>query len=172
MLQKGFDEAKGAELLKSAYDMGVTFFDTAQIYGTYSLSLILINFLTIRFENVRIFNVVGEELIMEKRRGEIFLRAGILCGQFAAVILQVGKKVFPDRRTRSFRARLRGGAFLHAWSDDNYLRQGHGACGGRRAQARLFRARKANFSLSTGFSLAITHLCSLAAAQSPDMRLV
>ncbi len=35
-LQKGFDEAKGAELLKSAYDMGVTFFDTAQIYGTYA----------------------------------------------------------------------------------------------------------------------------------------
>jgi aryl-alcohol dehydrogenase-like predicted oxidoreductase len=35
-LQRSFDVEKGAELLKSAYDMGVTFFDTAEIYGTYA----------------------------------------------------------------------------------------------------------------------------------------
>ena len=35
-LQKNFDTEKGAALLKSAYDMGVTFFDTAEIYGTYA----------------------------------------------------------------------------------------------------------------------------------------
>lgn len=34
-LQRGFDIESGAELLKSAHDMGVTFFDTAEIYGTY-----------------------------------------------------------------------------------------------------------------------------------------
>lgn len=34
-LQRDFDTKKGAALLKSAYDMGVTFFDTAEIYGTY-----------------------------------------------------------------------------------------------------------------------------------------
>ncbi len=34
-LQKNFSIDKGADLLKSAFDMGVTFFDTAQIYGTY-----------------------------------------------------------------------------------------------------------------------------------------
>jgi aryl-alcohol dehydrogenase-like predicted oxidoreductase len=35
-LQRGFDIERGAELLKSAHDMGVTFFDTAEIYGTYA----------------------------------------------------------------------------------------------------------------------------------------
>jgi aryl-alcohol dehydrogenase-like predicted oxidoreductase len=35
-LQRGFDIESGAALLKSAYDMGVTFFDTAEIYGTYA----------------------------------------------------------------------------------------------------------------------------------------
>ncbi|MDD5017126.1 MAG: aldo/keto reductase [Eubacteriales bacterium] len=34
-LQRNFDTKKGAALLKSAYDMGVTFFDTAELYGTY-----------------------------------------------------------------------------------------------------------------------------------------
>jgi len=34
-LQRDFDEEEGAALLKSAYDMGVTFFDTAELYGTY-----------------------------------------------------------------------------------------------------------------------------------------
>lgn len=35
-LQRGFDIKSGAALLKSAHDMGVTFFDTAEIYGTYA----------------------------------------------------------------------------------------------------------------------------------------
>ena len=35
-LQRGFDVEKGAALLKSAYDMGVTFFDTAELYRTYA----------------------------------------------------------------------------------------------------------------------------------------
>jgi len=35
-LQRGLDVESGAELLKSAHDMGVTFFDTAEIYGTYA----------------------------------------------------------------------------------------------------------------------------------------
>lgn len=35
-LQRGFDIDSGAALLKSAYEMGVTFFDTAEIYGTYA----------------------------------------------------------------------------------------------------------------------------------------
>lgn len=34
-LQRNFDIKKGTALLKSAYDMGVTFFDTAELYGTY-----------------------------------------------------------------------------------------------------------------------------------------
>ncbi len=34
-LQKNFSIDKGADLLKSAFDMGVTFFDTAEIYETY-----------------------------------------------------------------------------------------------------------------------------------------
>jgi len=34
-LQRDFNIKRGAALLKSAYDMGVTFFDTAEIYGTY-----------------------------------------------------------------------------------------------------------------------------------------
>ena len=34
-LQKNFSIDKGADLLKSAFDMGVTFFDTAEIYGSY-----------------------------------------------------------------------------------------------------------------------------------------
>jgi aryl-alcohol dehydrogenase-like predicted oxidoreductase len=34
-LQKNFSIDKGADLLKSAFNMGVTFFDTAQIYGSY-----------------------------------------------------------------------------------------------------------------------------------------
>ena len=35
-LQRDFDVETGAALLKSAYDMGVTFFDTAELYGTYA----------------------------------------------------------------------------------------------------------------------------------------
>lgn len=35
-LQSNFDVESGAALLKSAFDKGVTFFDTAEIYGTYS----------------------------------------------------------------------------------------------------------------------------------------
>ena len=34
-LQRNFSVDKGADLLKSAFNMGVTFFDTAQIYGSY-----------------------------------------------------------------------------------------------------------------------------------------
>ncbi|MBT3320329.1 MAG: aldo/keto reductase [Clostridia bacterium] len=34
-LQKDFDINKGASILKSAFDLGVTFFDTAELYGTY-----------------------------------------------------------------------------------------------------------------------------------------
>jgi len=34
-LQRNFSIDKGADLLKSAFDMGVTFFDTAQVYGSY-----------------------------------------------------------------------------------------------------------------------------------------
>ncbi len=34
-LQRNFDIEKGAALLKSAYDMGVTFFDTAELYKSY-----------------------------------------------------------------------------------------------------------------------------------------
>lgn len=35
-LQKDFDVNTGASILKSAYDLGVTFFDTAELYGTYA----------------------------------------------------------------------------------------------------------------------------------------
>lgn len=35
-LQRDIGVEKGAALLKSAYEMGVTFFDTAELYGTYS----------------------------------------------------------------------------------------------------------------------------------------
>lgn len=35
-LQRNFDVDRGAALLKSAYDMGVTFFDTAELYETYA----------------------------------------------------------------------------------------------------------------------------------------
>ena len=35
-LQAGMDTDSGSALLKSAYDSGVTFFDTAEIYGTYA----------------------------------------------------------------------------------------------------------------------------------------
>lgn len=35
-LQRNFNVDKGAALLKSAYDMGVTFFDTAELYETYA----------------------------------------------------------------------------------------------------------------------------------------
>ena len=34
-LQRDFSVEKGAALMKSAYEMGVTFFDTAELYGTY-----------------------------------------------------------------------------------------------------------------------------------------
>ena len=34
-MQKDFDIEKGADLLAKAYDLGVNFFDTAEIYGTY-----------------------------------------------------------------------------------------------------------------------------------------
>ena len=35
-LQRNFDVETGAALIKSAYGMGVTFFDTAELYGTYA----------------------------------------------------------------------------------------------------------------------------------------
>ncbi len=35
-LQKDLSEKRGAYLLKSAFDTGVTFFDTAELYGTYA----------------------------------------------------------------------------------------------------------------------------------------